>query len=33
MHFINDGIWLRISAFAYNEIEDYKRLAELIREL
>jgi isopenicillin-N epimerase len=33
LHFIDDGIWLRISAFAYNEIEDYERLAELIREL
>jgi len=26
---IKGGIWLRISAHAYNEIEDYERLAEL----
>ena len=33
LHFINGSLWLRISAFAYNEIDDYERLAELIREL
>jgi isopenicillin-N epimerase len=33
LHFADDGIWLRISAFAYNEIEDYEQLAELIRRL
>ena len=33
LHFVNGGIWLRISAYAYNEIDDYERLAELIRGL
>jgi isopenicillin-N epimerase len=33
LHLINGGIWLRVSAFAYNEIDDYERLAELMREL
>ena len=33
LHFVNSGIWLRVSAFAYNEIDDYERLAELIKEL
>lgn len=33
LHFVNGGIWLRISAYAYNEIDDYERLAELIRRL
>jgi isopenicillin-N epimerase len=33
LHAINGGIWLRISAHAYNEIEDYERLAEIIRGL
>jgi isopenicillin-N epimerase len=29
-HVIAGAIWLRISAAAYNEIEDYERLAELV---
>ena len=33
LHAINGGVWLRISAHAYNEIEDYERLAEVIRGL
>jgi isopenicillin-N epimerase len=33
LYAINGGIWLRISAHAYNEIEDYERLAEVIRGL
>jgi isopenicillin-N epimerase len=33
LHFANGGIWLRISAYAYNEIDDYGQLAELIRRL
>jgi isopenicillin-N epimerase len=33
LHFVDGGIWLRISAYAYNEIDDYERLAELIRGL
>ena len=30
---IGGGIWLRISAHAYNELDDYDRLAEIIRGL
>jgi hypothetical protein len=30
---VDDGIWLRISAHAYPEIEDHQRLAEVIRTL
>jgi isopenicillin-N epimerase len=33
LHAGDGGIWLRISAYAYNEIEDYERLAEVIRRL
>jgi len=33
LHAVDGGIWLRISAYAYNEIEDYERLAEVIRRL
>ena len=33
LHAIKGGIWLRISAHAYNEIEDYEQLAEVIRGL
>jgi isopenicillin-N epimerase len=28
-HVVADGIWLRISAAAYNDIEDYERLGEI----
>jgi isopenicillin-N epimerase len=31
--FIDGGIWLRFSARAYNEIDDYERLAELVRQV
>jgi hypothetical protein len=31
IHAIADGISMRISAHGYNEIEDYKRLAEILR--
>ncbi|HEX3347637.1 MAG TPA: aminotransferase class V-fold PLP-dependent enzyme [Acetobacteraceae bacterium] len=30
---IGDGLWMRISAQAYNEIEDYERLAEIVARL
>lgn len=30
VHAIDGSLWLRISAFAYNEIGDYERLAELV---
>jgi isopenicillin-N epimerase len=33
LHAIDGGIWLRLSAHAYNEIDDYQRLAELLREV
>lgn len=29
LHAIADGIWLRLSAFAYNELADYEKLAEI----
>jgi isopenicillin-N epimerase len=31
VHAVDGGIWLRISAAAYNTLEDYARLAELLR--
>jgi isopenicillin-N epimerase len=31
IHASDGGIWMRISAHAYNEIDDYAQLAELIR--
>jgi isopenicillin-N epimerase len=30
LHVIAGGIWLRLSAFAYNELADYERLAEIV---
>jgi hypothetical protein len=33
IHAIADGISMRISAHAYNQIEDYKRLAEILRAI
>jgi isopenicillin-N epimerase len=33
VHAVDGALWLRISAFAYNEMEDYERLAELVREV
>jgi len=30
VHSIGDGLWLRLSAFAYNEPEDYARLADIV---
>jgi isopenicillin-N epimerase len=29
-HVIGDALWLRLSAFAYNEIEDYVRLSDIV---
>ncbi|HLJ05443.1 MAG TPA: hypothetical protein VKT26_04190, partial [Acetobacteraceae bacterium] len=29
-HLHADAIWLRISAAAYNELEDYERLGEIV---
>ncbi len=29
-HVIDDALWLRLSAHAYNEISDYERLAEIV---
>jgi len=29
-HVIAGALWLRISAAAYNEIEDYERLGEIV---
>jgi isopenicillin-N epimerase len=30
VHPLAGGMWLRLSAYAYNEIDDYRRLAELL---
>jgi isopenicillin-N epimerase len=30
---IDGGIWLRLSAHAYDEIDDYQRFAELLHEV
>lgn len=30
VHAIGGGLWLRLSAFAYNELEDYARLADIV---
>jgi isopenicillin-N epimerase len=30
VHAIDGGLWLRLSAFAYNELEDYARLADIV---
>ncbi len=30
LHVLGDGIWLRLSAHAYNELEDYERLVEIV---
>jgi hypothetical protein len=30
VHAIGDGLWLRLSAFAYNELEDYARLGDIV---
>ncbi len=32
VHAIDGALWLRLSAFAYNELEDYERLAGIVRE-
>lgn len=32
VHALDGALWLRISAFAYNEIGDYRRLAEIVAE-
>ena len=33
VHAVGGSLWLRISAFAYNEIEDYARLGNLVADL
>jgi isopenicillin-N epimerase len=33
VHALDGGLWLRLSAFAYNEPEDYARLAEVVAEV
>jgi isopenicillin-N epimerase len=30
VHALAGGLWLRFSAYAYNELDDYARLAELV---
>jgi isopenicillin-N epimerase len=30
VHAIGDGLWLRLSAFAYNELEEYTRLGDIV---
>jgi isopenicillin-N epimerase len=30
VHAIGGALWLRLSAFAYNELEDYGRLADIV---
>jgi isopenicillin-N epimerase len=30
VHAIGGGLWLRLSAFAYNDLEDYARLADIV---
>jgi isopenicillin-N epimerase len=30
VHAIGGALWLRLSAFAYNELEDYTRLADIV---
>jgi isopenicillin-N epimerase len=33
VHALDGALWLRISAFAYNELDDYARLAELVADV
>jgi len=33
LHLLSGAIWLRLSAFAYNEVSDYARLAELVARM
>jgi isopenicillin-N epimerase len=33
VHAMDGGLWLRLSAFAYNDLDDYVRLAELTATL
>jgi isopenicillin-N epimerase len=33
VHAIGNALWLRLSAFAYNELDDYARLADLIARI
>lgn len=33
VHAVAGSLWLRISAFAYNELEDYERLAQIVAEV
>jgi isopenicillin-N epimerase len=32
VHALDGALWLRLSAFAYNELADYARLAEVVAE-
>jgi isopenicillin-N epimerase len=33
VHALDGGLWLRLSAFAYNELDDYARLGEVVAEV
>ena len=33
VHSLEGALWLRISAFAYNELDDYAQLAELVAQI
>jgi isopenicillin-N epimerase len=33
LHVHGDDVWLRLSAYAYNEIDDYSRLAEIVQRV
>jgi isopenicillin-N epimerase len=33
VHALDGGLWLRLSAFAYNDLADFVRLAELVAEV
>jgi len=33
IHAIDGGIWMRISAYAYNELHDYERLARIVHTI
>ncbi len=30
VHALNGALWLRVSAFAYNRMDDYERLADIV---
>ena len=33
VHALDGALWLRLSAFAYNQADDYVRLAEMVAEV